>query len=311
MTFKIRKIERTDTVYDITVDIDHSFTVGNNKMVVHNCSGGSIDDSVYGFYEAQLEAAVLSKNGFGTSGYMGDIRPRGSSINGVKGGASGVLPVFKDFVQLSRDISQGSSRRGAWAGYIEIDHPDFFELVNYILKNPDDANIGWNVSDAFIERLDNGDSDAIERYQKALKLKMITGKGYFHFVDKVNRQNPQMYKDKGIKVKASNLCVSGDTILTVKYNNDSDEINLPIKDVRLPSNDSTLLVKSLNIDTNEIEWKPITNHALTKKSQKVLKITDSNTGKSLLCTPCHLIYTTNRGYVRADELTSNDILTLG
>lgn len=171
-----------------------------------SCSGQVIGDSVYSFYESQKETAILSKNGFGTSGFLGDIRPRGSKITGVKGGASGVLPVFKDFVQVSRDISQGSQRRGAWAGYIAIDHPDFYELVNFISKNPDDANIGWNVSNAFIERLESGDTDAIERYQKALKLKMITGKGYFFFIDKVNRLSPQVYLDKGLDVKASNLC---------------------------------------------------------------------------------------------------------
>jgi ribonucleoside-diphosphate reductase alpha chain len=171
-----------------------------------SCSGGFLEDSVYSFYGAQQEAAVLSKNGFGTSGYLGAIRPRGAKIAGIKGAASGVLPVFKDFVQMSRDISQGSQRRGAWAGYIEIDHNDFYELVNYINKNPDDANIGWNISDAFIARLETGDKDAIERYQKALKLKMVTGKGYFNFIDKVNKQNPQMYKDLGLTVKASNLC---------------------------------------------------------------------------------------------------------
>ena len=171
-----------------------------------SCSGGYISDSVYGFYDAQLEAAMLSKNGFGTSGYMGDIRPRGAKIKGVKGGASGVLPVFKDFVQMARDISQGSQRRGAWAGYISIEHPDFYELVNYIQKNPDDANIGWNVHNTFIERLESGDKEAIERYQRALKLKMVTGKGYFFFIDRVNQLSPQIYKDKDLKVKASNLC---------------------------------------------------------------------------------------------------------
>jgi ribonucleoside-diphosphate reductase alpha chain len=171
-----------------------------------SCSGGFLEDSVYSFYGAQQEAAVLSKNGFGTSGYLGAIRPRGAKIAGIKGAASGVLPVFKDFVQMSRDISQGSQRRGAWAGYIEIDHNDFYELVNYINKNPDDANIGWNISDEFIARLEAGDKDAIERYQKALKLKMVTGKGYFNFIDKVNKQNPQMYKDRNLTVKASNLC---------------------------------------------------------------------------------------------------------
>jgi ribonucleoside-diphosphate reductase alpha chain len=170
-----------------------------------SCSGGKVGDGVYEFYGAQQEAALLSKNGFGTSGYLGSIRPRGSKINGIKGSASGVLPVFKDFIQMSRDITQGT-RRGAWAGYIEIDHGDFYELVNYISKNPDDANIGWNITNNFIDRLDAGDPDAISRYQKALKLKMVTGKGYFNFIDKVNDQNPQMYKDLGLKVLASNLC---------------------------------------------------------------------------------------------------------
>lgn len=171
-----------------------------------SCSGGTIEDSVFDFYGAQQEAAILSKNGFGTSGYLGKIRHRGAPINGVKGGASGVLPVFKDFIQMSRDISQGSQRRGAWAGYIEITHPDFYEIVNFITKNPDDANIGWVVTDEFVDQLDAGDKEAIYRYQLALKTKMITGKGYFFFVDKVNRLSPQMYKDKGLRVNASNLC---------------------------------------------------------------------------------------------------------
>ena len=171
-----------------------------------SCSGGEVPDSVFGFYGAQQEAAVLSKNGFGTSGYLGKIRHRGAPIKGVKGGASGVLPVFKDFIQMSRDISQGSQRRGAWAGYIEIDHPDFYEIVNFISKNPDDANLGWVVTDEFIARLDANDNEATLRYQLALKTKMITGKGYFFFVDRVNNLSPQMYKDKGLRVNASNLC---------------------------------------------------------------------------------------------------------
>lgn len=99
-----------------------------------------------------------------------------------------------------------SQRRGAWAGYLPIDHDDFYELLNFITKNPDDANIGWIISDLFIDRLNSGDSEALERYQKVLKTKMMTGKGYFFFVDKVNRQNPRCYQDKGLRVLASQLC---------------------------------------------------------------------------------------------------------
>ena len=91
-------------------------------------------------------------------------------------------------VQLSRDVSQGNTRRGAWAGYIDIDHPDFFEIIEDLMAEPDDKNIGWNITDAFIARLEAGDPDAVERYQRSLKAKCLTGKGYYFFVDRVNRE---------------------------------------------------------------------------------------------------------------------------
>lgn len=179
--------------------------MGTDRGCNVSCSGNYVNDSVYDFYEAQKEVAVLSKNGFGTSSYLGSIRPRGTEITSG-GKASGVLPVLKDFVQLSRDISQGNTRRGAWAGYIEIDHEDFWEIINFLNTSPDDCNIGWIVSDKFIKRLNSGDKKAISRYQKAMKTKMVTGKGYFFFVDKVNKLTPKTYKDHGLRVKASNLC---------------------------------------------------------------------------------------------------------
>lgn len=178
---------------------------GTTRGLSVSCSGGLIDDSVHGFYSSQLETAILTKHGFGTSSYLGEIRGRGEKIS-IGGTASGVLPVYKMFLQTMRDIAQGTARRGAWAGYIEIDHKDFDELADYIKDNPDDANIGWNISDNFIKLLENGDTESIRRYQKALKLKMLTGKGYFFFPDKTNRASPKMYKDRNLKVKASNLC---------------------------------------------------------------------------------------------------------
>jgi ribonucleotide reductase alpha subunit len=197
-----------------------------------SCSGGVIGDSVYDFYDMQVETALLSKNGFGTSAYLGDIRPRGAPINGLKGGASGVLPVFKDYIQLSKDISQGNSRKGAWAGYIEIDHPDFYELV-----------------------------------------------------------------------------VSGDTVVEIRY--DDIELKVMIKEIgNILKNYDNIEVKSFNENTQQVEWKPITDFNLTKKKARVLKIIDEKSGRYIKCTPCHLIYTTNRGYVRADQLNELDTLNI-
>jgi ribonucleoside-diphosphate reductase alpha chain len=178
---------------------------GTNRGLPVSCSGGVVGDSIEGFYSSRLETALLTKHGFGTSGYLGDIRPRGSAIS-VGGVASGVLPVIKGFVQDSQDVSQGSTRRGSFATYLPVEHEDFWEVITYLENHPDDLNIGWNISDAFVSRLEAGDSDAVARYQRMLKVKMVTGKGYFNFIDKINRARPPEYVNNGLTVKASNLC---------------------------------------------------------------------------------------------------------
>lgn len=179
--------------------------MGTNKGMAVSCSGQYVEDSIDGFYTAYHQTAMLTKNGFGTSGYLGDIRPRGSVISSG-GTASGVLPVIKGFVQDMRDVAQGTSRRGAWAGYLPIDHGDFWEVSTYLERYPDDLNLGWVITDEFVQLLEDGDEEALARYKKSLKVKAVTGKGYYFFVDKVNAHNPQMYKDKGAEVLASNLC---------------------------------------------------------------------------------------------------------
>lgn len=169
-----------------------------------SCSGQFVEDSIDGIYAARRETAILTKHGFGTAGYM-NIRGRGAPIS-VGGKSSGVLPVIKGFIEDMRYVSQGTARRGAFASYMEIDHPDMQEVAAYVEQNPDDANIGWIVSDAFMDKLDVGEQGAVANYQRAMKLKMITGKGYFFFKDKANRQRPKMYKDLGLAIEAPQLC---------------------------------------------------------------------------------------------------------
>lgn len=178
---------------------------GTVKGMPVSCSGQYIGDSIDEFYSNRRETAILTKHGFGTSADLSGIRGRGAPIS-AGGTASGTLPVFKGFVQDMRDVAQGTSRRGAWAGYLPITHHDYFEVVAHLRAEPDDLNIGWIITDEFIERLNRGDIDAVQRYQAAMQTKAITGKGYFFFIDKVNRANPQAYKIHGLDVKASNLC---------------------------------------------------------------------------------------------------------
>lgn len=208
--------------------------MGTIKGMPVSCSGAYIDDSIHGFYSSYLETALLTKHGFGTSGFLGDIRPRGGKIR-TGGKASGVLPVIKHFVQDMRDVAQGVSRRGAWAGYLPIDHGDFPEVVDYLEHHPDDLNLGWIIPDSFIDKLNNGDKEALLRYQRALKVKAVTGKGYFLFIDKINNLSPQMYKDNNLYVKASNLCTE------ITLHSDED-------------NTFTCVLSSMNLSKYD-EWK--------------------------------------------------------
>lgn len=178
---------------------------GTNRGLPVSCAGSYIPDSIDGIYKAKHETAMLTKMGFGTAGYLGDVRPRGSEIS-VGGKSTGVMQVIQGFQGDMDYVAQGTARRGSWAGYLPIDHGDFMEVCTYLEQHPDGLNIGWNVSDEFIERLNNKDPDAIKRYSKALKTKMVTGKGYFFFPGKAERKRPQWYKDQNLDVKSPQLC---------------------------------------------------------------------------------------------------------
>lgn len=178
---------------------------GTNRGLPVSCAGSYIPDSIDGIYKAKHETAMLTKMGFGTAGYLGDVRARGESIS-VGGTSTGVMQVIEGFQRDMEYVAQGTARRGSWAGYLPIDHGDFNEVCTYLEQHPDGNNIGWNISDEFIEKLKAGDTDAVKRYGKALKTKMVTGKGYFFFPQKAERKRPQWYVDQNLDVKAPQLC---------------------------------------------------------------------------------------------------------
>jgi ribonucleoside-diphosphate reductase alpha chain len=178
---------------------------GTDRGMPVSCSGTVVSDSIDGFYSNLHEVAMLTKNGFGTASDLSKIRPRGSKIS-VGGKASGVLPVIKEHIAAMRNVAQGVARRGAWAAYLDIEHGDFYEVVNYLTQEPDDFNIGWTIKQSFIDKLNQKDEDSLARFQKAMKAKMVLGKGYFFFVDKANEKRPLMYKDKGLFINNSQLC---------------------------------------------------------------------------------------------------------
>jgi len=179
---------------------------GTDRALPVSCSGGiPIDDSVLGFSEAATEVAMLTKNGFGTAVDLSNIRHRGSEFKGG-GKAGGVLPVAEWMDFVTTNVSQGASRRGAVAVYLDIHHKDFYELAEYLQHNHDKLNVGWKVNAKFIEKLEAGNKEAHKRFAKMLYVKSLTGKGYIHFVDKANALRGEAYEKNNLNVSASNLC---------------------------------------------------------------------------------------------------------
>lgn len=178
---------------------------GTDRGMMVSCSGQVVSDDVDSFYTSLRETALLSKQAFGTSADFSAIRPRGAPISGG-GKANGPVEVIEDFFTCASKISQGGNRRGSIGAYLDIEHPDWDEAIDGLLAAPNGKNYGWIVRDSFVEALMAGQEEANRRFQKSLYVKLVTGKGYFFMIDKANRHRPQMYKDLGLDVKASNLC---------------------------------------------------------------------------------------------------------
>lgn len=256
---------------------------GTKRGLPVSCQGSYVLDSIEDIYRVKKELALHSKHGFGTSVYLGNIRPRGTPIS-VGGKAEGVVPVFRGLVQDSQYVSQGNTRRGSVGQYLDISHPDVDELIDSIVANPEDANVGWNISDAYIDKCDNNDAEAIRKFKRTLAFKMQTGRGYDFFVDRANRLAPQAIKNSGIPIRASNLCVSGDTVVLTKHGN--------IK-ISLLENTSVQV-------WNGERWSTVTV-LKTGIDQKLVRVELSD-GRFLECTPYHKFYDAASTEIRAEDL---------
>lgn len=179
--------------------------MGTTRGMSVSCSGTYIPDSVRGFYGSLQENACLTQEGFGTSSYGGDVRPRGSPIS--RGGkASGIVPVLREHISMASNITQGTARRGAWALYIEMAGGDTREALEYLRTSPDECNLAINVRDSDQALLDSGDSSHDALFKRMMYVRALTGKPFIFFPDKANRRRPQMYVDMGLEILQSNLC---------------------------------------------------------------------------------------------------------
>jgi len=191
-----------------------------------SCYLNWIPDTAEGLVDTLSETNWLSMLGGGVGIGFG-IRSAGDK-------STGVLPHLKMYDASSLAYRQGKTRRGSYAAYLNIDHPDILLFLE-MRKPTGDQNFrclnmhhGINITDDFMNLVEKCMTDpaaddrwelkephsgeireivsARDLWQRILEMRMHTGEPYLHFIDTTNRDLPIWLKDKGLKVRQSNLC---------------------------------------------------------------------------------------------------------
>ena len=207
---------------------------GTRRGLPISCFLNYVDDSREGITDHYTENAYLSSFGGGIGGSWSDVRSMGTKTS--KGSEStGVIPFVKVVDAEMLAFSQGVTRRGSYAGYLHISHPEIEEFLDVRKPTGGDVNRKCTnlhhavvVPDAFMELIhmatkhsDYDDSwnlidphsgeirktvSARALWVKILQNRIETGEPYIMFEDAVQNALPDFQKKKGLKVHHSNLC---------------------------------------------------------------------------------------------------------
>ena len=220
-----------------------------------SCFLNYIEDTAEGLVDNLSETNWLSMLGGGVG--------IGFGIRSADDKSTGVMPHLKIYDASSLAYRQGRTRRGSYAAYLNINHPDITAFLE-MRKPTGDPNMrclnlhhGINITDDFMQIIEkcmidpNASDDwelkdphsgevrevvsAKHLWQQILELRMHTGEPYIHYIDTSNRLMPQWLKDKGLKIHQSNLC---------------SEITLPTDEKRT----AVCCLSSLNLERYD-EWK--------------------------------------------------------
>ena len=210
--------------------------MGTQRGLPISCFGASIPDNIEGITHKVGEVIMQTKIGGGTSGYFGELRGRGAAITD-NGKSSGAVSFMKMFDTTMDVVSQGSTRRGSFAAYLDIDHPDVEEFLQIKdIGNPI-QNLFFSVCvpDYWMQEMIDGDMEKRKLWARILESRQQKGLPYVFFTDNNNKNKSQIYKDLDLKITHSNLCC---------------EISLP------DSNDESFVccLSSMNLELYD-EWK--------------------------------------------------------
>jgi ribonucleoside-diphosphate reductase alpha chain len=183
---------------------------GTPRGLPISCFGSYISDSISGIYDGLSENAKMSQLGGGTSSYWGDVRARGSNIANQSGTTGGPFEFLSNYDGMISKVSQGGTRRGSHAAYIDFDHPDVEEILEIKRVGCSIQNLftGISISKEDREAIYDGDKRALRVWAKVLESRNNTGMPYLLFKDNVNdgSTTPPWYGLNKTQIKASNLC---------------------------------------------------------------------------------------------------------
>jgi ribonucleoside-diphosphate reductase alpha chain len=180
---------------------------GLDRGLPISCFGSHIEDNMESILYTHAEVGEMTKLGGGTSGYFGEIRPRGSPItnNGKSNGSYSFTELFDTAINV---VSQGETRRGQFAGYIDVEHDDLDEWLNIKTEGDpvQDIYYGVIIGDDWFQEMVDGDTAKREKWAKIVETRINIGVPYIIFRGNMNEGKPQVYKDKDYQINASNLC---------------------------------------------------------------------------------------------------------
>jgi len=184
---------------------------GTDRGLPISCFGIDVADSINDIGQKNLEMMLLAKHGGGVGIGINQIRPAGAKIKG-NGTSDGVVPFCKIYDSTILATNQGSVRRGAASVNINIDHPDFEEWLEIREPKGDVNRQSLNlhqcavVGDKFMRRLEQGNQEARRKWGRLLQKRKATGEPYILFKGNTNKNNPEAYKQNGLKVHMTNIC---------------------------------------------------------------------------------------------------------
>lgn len=228
-------------------------TTSWNKGLPISCFLTFVGDTLPDLIDHSKEERWLSVKGGGVGGHW-------SSVRAVSDKAPGVIPFMHTVDADMTAYRQGKTRKGSYAAYLNIDHPDIIEFINMRVPTGGDINRknfnlhnAVNITDDFMDAVYAGADwelrdphsgevretiDARELWQRILEIRYRTGEPYLNFIDAAKRALPEKMKAKGLVIHGSNLC---------------NEIHLPTSEDRT----AVCCLSSVNLEKHD-EWKETT-----------------------------------------------------